>query len=116
MEEIIENYEPKVLIIQGKHCFSTSCSPSFGGDVKKKLIQTRVQKGVRKNQRKRKKDPTLQIRRAFSMTARNLSSDNKDEATVPGATIFFSLNFETATGSKSAKTSLNKSTLVIQQH
>jgi hypothetical protein len=40
------------------------------------------------------------------MIARSLSSDNREAAVLPGAMIFFSLNFETAIGSKSAKTSL----------
>jgi hypothetical protein len=40
------------------------------------------------------------------MIARSLSSDNREAAALPGAMIFFSLNFETAIGSKSAKTSL----------
>lgn len=40
------------------------------------------------------------------MIARNFSSDNRELAVLPGAIIFFSLKFATATGSKSAKTSL----------
>jgi len=43
--------------------------------------------------------------------ARSLRSESKELAAVPGAIIFLSLNFETATGSKSAKTSLQRTLL-----
>jgi hypothetical protein len=49
------------------------------------------------------------------MIARSLSSDNREAAALPGAMIFFSLNFETAIGSKSAKTSLQMK-LVYKLH
>ena len=62
----------------------------------------------------RKKMYTLDICRAFSMIERNFSSDNKELAVLPGATSFFSFNFETATGSKSAKTSLQNEVCQIQ--
>lgn len=40
------------------------------------------------------------------MMPRNLSSDIRELAMLPGAINFFSFNFATAIGSKSAKTSL----------
>jgi len=49
---------------------------------------------------------TLSIWRAFSITPRSFCSDNKELLGLPGAIIFFSLNFETNIGSKSMKTSL----------
>lgn len=42
------------------------------------------------------------------MMARSLSSDNNELAVLPGANIFFSFNFATMAGSKSANTSLHK--------
>lgn len=51
---------------------------------------------------------TLDICRAFSMMDRNLTSDSTELATLPGASIFFSFNLETANGSKSSKTSLQE--------
>lgn len=42
------------------------------------------------------------------MIERSFSSDKREPAVLPGANIFFSFNFETVTGSKSANTSLQK--------
>lgn len=44
------------------------------------------------------------------MMVRSFSSDNSELAVLPGAIIFLSLNFATATGSKSANTSLHQET------
>ena len=57
---------------------------------------------------------TLDIWRAFSIMARNLSSDSSELAVLPGAIIFFSFNFATTVGSKSANTSLRKEILSIK--
>jgi hypothetical protein len=40
------------------------------------------------------------------MIARSFGSDKRELAVLPGAIIFFSFNFETVTGSKSANASL----------
>jgi hypothetical protein len=42
------------------------------------------------------------------MIARSFGSDKRELAVLPGAIIFFSFNFETVTGSKSANASLQK--------
>lgn len=44
------------------------------------------------------------------MVVRSFSSDSNELAVLPGAIIFLSLNFATATGSKSANTSLHQET------
>ena len=62
----------------------------------------------RVKKRKNEYHLTLSIWRAFSIMARNLGSDSRELAIVPGAKIFFSFILETATGSKSMKTSLHR--------